>query len=78
MSRSNGHGVTKLSRSVHLDKPVVEEANAKNINLSALANDLPGECFRTDSSARARLEAKREHLLERGEHHQGQLDRIED
>lgn len=79
MSKKNGNGSTKSVTSVSLDDDLRRKAkNGEHINLSGLVNDLLEEYFDTGDASKARLEARRDRLLQQKEDLQRELSHLED
>lgn len=77
MSKQNGS--TKDVTSVSLDKQLIRKAaNSEHINLSGLCNDLLEEYFDSGDASKARLEARRQRLVEQKEHLEREKSQLED
>jgi chromosome segregation ATPase len=76
MSPNNGEKKTRTT--VNVSAAAVKEARVKNINLSALVDDLLVGYFRAESATEARIRAKRERLLQEREHIEVELAQIEE
>jgi len=71
VSEQNGQ---KKTTSISLDADLKQRAQSNaHINLSGLCNDLLEEYFASGSSSKARLEAKRDRLLQQREHLETEL-----
>jgi len=71
VSEQNGQ---KKTASISLDADLKQRAQSNaHINLSGLCNDLLEEYFASGSSSKARLEAKRDRLLQQREHLETEL-----
>jgi len=77
MSKQNG--AAKDVTSISVNKEILDRAqSSEHINLSGLCNDLLDEYFASGSTTKARLEAKRDRLLEQREHLEAELAHVED
>jgi len=73
------NGKTKDVTSVSLDAELISRAKkSEHINLSGLCNDLLEEYFDSGDASKARLEAKRDRLLEQKEDLERELAHLED